>query len=102
MVKLKRLATQDDEIVKINPSISNEKMEDREKQYDLLTPKRFATRYNKSLFKPTTFTFSGTKKLVQYNYCINPFCHNFGKEQEGNPRIQLVCSRRDKTISTNQ
>ncbi len=47
MTKLKRLATKEDEIVDVKIPISNEELKDRAKQYDLLTPKRFATRYNK-------------------------------------------------------
>jgi hypothetical protein len=43
MAKLKRLATKEDEVVKINIPISDEELEDRKKQYDLLNPKRFAT-----------------------------------------------------------
>lgn len=55
MTKLKRLATKEDEIVDVKIPISNEELKDRAKQYDLLTPKRFATRYNKMLFLPTSF-----------------------------------------------
>src|SRR5690625_6048906 len=82
MTKLKRLATKEDEIVDVKIPISNEELKDRAKQYDLLTPKRFATRYNKMLFLPTSFKWNGSEYPIQYNYCINPFCCNFGKEQQ--------------------
>ena len=81
MTKLKRLATKEDEIVDVKIPISNEELKDRAKQYDLLTPKRFATRYNKMLFLPTSFKWNGSEYPIQYNYCINPFCCNFGKER---------------------
>jgi len=102
MTKLKRLATKDDEVVKIIVPISNEELEDRKKQYDLLSPKQFATRYNKSLFLPTTFTLNGSDNAIQYNFCTNPYCHNFGMEQtryeavKGKPsRYKLTGSSKD-------
>jgi len=108
MSKLKRLATPDDEIVKINIPISDDEIKDREKQYDLLPPKRFATRYNKSLFKPTTFTLYTAENSLQYNYCINPFCHNFGREQiryevKGKPRRYKITgsSKNSKALNCN-
>ncbi|MFX3793558.1 insertion element protein, partial [Streptococcus suis] len=74
MTKLKRLATKEDEIVYFKIPISNEELKDRSKQYDLLTTKRFATRYNKMLFFPTSFKWNCSEYPIQYNYCINPFC----------------------------
>ncbi|HFK6005531.1 TPA: insertion element protein, partial [Enterococcus faecium] len=103
MTKLKRLATKEDEIVDVKIPISNEELKDRAKQYDLLTPKRFATRYNKMLFLPTSFKWNGSEYPIQYNYCINPFCCNFGKEQhkfkdvKGKPsRYKMTGSSKDK------
>ena len=65
MTKLKRLATKEDEIVDVKIPISNEELKDRAKQYDLLTPKRFATRYNKMLFLPTSL--NGTVLNIPFN-----------------------------------
>lgn len=81
MTKLKRLATKEDEVVKVHSPISSTELEDRQNQYHLLTPKSFATRYNKALFLPMTFTLNGIEKTIQYNFCINPYCHHFGKSQ---------------------
>ncbi|MGD6994761.1 transposase [Sutcliffiella horikoshii] len=82
MTKLKRLATRDDSIVKIQFPLTEKDLDDRKVQYDLLTPKQFATRYNDSLFKPIVFGLNGGSHTIQYNYCINPFCCNIGMGQQ--------------------
>lgn len=66
MAKQKRLATKDDIIVKVNIPISDEEIANRQRDYDLLDPKRFATRYNHMLFQPTTFTLNGLTHPIQY------------------------------------
>ncbi|MCP8615460.1 insertion element protein [Salirhabdus salicampi] len=82
MAKLKRLATKDDVIVDVCTPISDTEIEERHKDYEQLEPRKFAFRYNPMLYLPTTFTLNGETHSIQYNYCINPFCHNFGKEQK--------------------
>lgn len=104
MAKLKRLATKDDVIVQVDVPISQQENEDRHMQYDLLNPKKFATRYNPMLYLPTTFTLNGESHSIQYNYCINPYCHNFGQEQvrfeeiKGKPsRYKMTGTSKDNT-----
>jgi len=100
VTKLKRLITKEDEIVKIHPPITKEVLEDRKKQYELLPPKRFATRYNSTLFTPVSFKLFGWDYSIQLNYCINPFCCNFGKEQHKYDEIKGKPSRYKLTGSS--
>ena len=55
------------------------------------------------LFLPTSFKWNGSEYPIQYNYCINPFCCNFGKERhkfkdvKGKPsRYKMTGSSKDK------
>jgi transposase-like protein len=60
LAKLKRLATREDAIVDVVVPVTDEELKDRQKQYDLLEPKKFATRYNDMLYRPVSF-----KRLIQ-------------------------------------
>jgi len=93
MAKLKRLAKNNDVIVKVNTPISESELENRQKDYEVLSPRKFAFRYNPMIYLPTTFNLNGEVHTIQYNYCINPFCHNFGKEQTRYEKIKGKPSR---------
>ncbi|QST00397.1 insertion element protein [Pontibacillus sp. ALD_SL1] len=110
MAKLKRLATSEDTIVEVAVPVSNEEIKDRQKQYDLLKPKKFATRYNDMLYKPVSFNWNGLNHTIQYNHCNEPFCKWLGEDQhkyetvKGKPsRYRLFGSSksRSKTIRCN-
>lgn len=73
MAKLKRLAQPTDDIVVVKEPLSSEELLDRQLDYPLLNPRRFARKYNK-LFDPIEFTFNGEINTLQFNYCTNPYC----------------------------
>src|SRR5690606_22945189 len=81
LAKLQRVVTKEDGIVVIRNPVSEEELKDRKEQYQLLSDKRFAFRYNHMLFLPIEFTWNGKTYKVQYNFCTNPFCKWCGQEQ---------------------
>lgn len=107
MVKLKRLATKEDSLVVVQSPISNEERLNRTKDYDLLTPKQFGTRYKDLLFMPAEFTWNGQTHFIQYNHCANPYCKWCGLPQQkfevkGKPsRYKLSGTGVDKTLICN-
>lgn len=82
LVKLKRLSTLDDNLVSVFSPVSSKEASERIKQYDLLAPKKFATKYKDLLFNPVDFEWNVTTYKVQYNHCTNPFCKWYGMPQE--------------------
>ncbi|MDF2556592.1 MAG: hypothetical protein K0R71_420 [Bacillales bacterium] len=79
--KLKRLTNVSDSIVEIDIPVSPSELNDRSKDYLLLTDKQFATKYSKTLFLPVKFRLDGKDHFIQYNFCNNPFCKWFGMPQ---------------------
>lgn len=105
---LKRLATIEDAIVEVDIPITSEELNNRVKDYPLLSDKQFATKYSKSLFLPVNFRFNGKEHSIQYNFCINPFCKWFGLPQtrftsaKGKPyRYKIVGQSGHKSIQCN-
>lgn len=107
MAKLKRLATKDDNLVDLVTPVSMAEITERTKDYDVLTPKQFGTKYKDLLFKPTEFTWNGQTYQIQYNHCSNPYCKWHGLPQErfatkGKPsRYKLSGTGTVKTIHCN-
>jgi transposase-like protein len=81
LAKLKRLATKEDNLVDVHSPLSPSEIRDRMKDYDLLTPKQFGTKYKDLLFKPTEFAWNGVTYQIQYNHCANPYCKYHGLPQ---------------------
>ena len=92
MAKLKRLATKEDNLIEVLSPLSVSEIADRNKDYDVLTPKQFATRYKELLFTPTEFTWNGMTHQIQYNHCVNPYCRYMGRLKQSLKRkeSQLV------------
>jgi hypothetical protein len=107
LVKLKRLATREDSLVVVHSPVSNEEMLNRIKDYNLLTPKQFGTRYKDLLFMPVEFTWNGQTHFIQYNHCANPYCKWCGLPQQkfdvkGKPsRYKLSGTGIDKALVCN-
>ncbi len=107
LVKQKRIATTDDAVVTVSIPITKEEIQERTEQYPLLTPKRFATKFNNLLFKPVEFEWKGVNNVIQINHCTNPYCKWFGLPQEkfpvkGKPsRYKLSGTGESKTIKCN-
>ena len=81
LAKLKRLATKEDNLVAVFSPLSMSEIAERNKDYNLLSPKQFGTKYKDLLFAPTQFTWNGVVYEIQYNYCGNPYCDNHGQAQ---------------------
>lgn len=81
MVKLKRLATKEESSIFIHPPLSEEEIQTRKKNYDVLTPKQFATKHKELLFRPVYFELSGESHQVQFNHCVTPYCKWYGLPQ---------------------
>jgi hypothetical protein len=62
--------------------ISSQELVERDKDYDVLTLKRFGTKYRDLLFKPIQFDLNGSNYSFQYNLCTNPYCKWQGLDQE--------------------
>ncbi|WP_243526665.1 hypothetical protein [Bacillus pseudomycoides] len=92
MAKLKRLAHSSDNIVSFMDPLSSEELLDRQLDYPLLHPRRFARKYNK-LFDPIEFTYKGEDHTLQFNYCTNPYCSWFGLSQKKFEEIKNKPSR---------
>jgi transposase-like protein len=106
--KLKRLSTVSDAIVELDSPFSMDEINQRNNDYPILSDKKFATKYSKSLFRPATFRINGIEHHIQYNFCDNPFCKWLGKPQErfttvkNKPyRYKLVGEADNKSIQCN-
>lgn len=62
LAKLKRLAAATDDIVVINDPLSPEELLDRQLDYPLVDPRRFAKKYSK-LFNPIELTYKGKTSI---------------------------------------
>lgn len=81
---------------------------ERNKDYPILSDKKFATKYSKSLFLPVKFRLNDVEHSIQYNFCINPFCKWFGQPQtrftsvKNKPyRYKLIGKEGHKSIQCN-
>lgn len=59
MTHLKRLPNSDDMFITVDCPLSPAEIADRETDYPILTPKRFARRYRYSTFKPVRINLRG-------------------------------------------
>ena len=50
-------------------------------EYASLTDEQFKKKYRYLLFKPTTLSINGETHELQFNFCYNPFCRNYGLPQ---------------------
>ncbi|WP_456279296.1 insertion element protein [Bacillus sp. AK128] len=82
MPKLKRLLPSDKDVVEIDIPVSEDETLDRQLQYPILQPNKFAKRYHKHLYAPVSFKWEGKEYSIQANHCTNPFCESFGLKQE--------------------
>ncbi|GKU83451.1 hypothetical protein [Niallia sp. NCCP-28] len=105
MARLKRLAMPSDDAVEIFEPVSSDELLDRHLDYPILSPRRFAKKYNK-LFEPVEFVFNGKVHKIQFNHCVNPYCLWFGQPQmrfehiKNKPsRYKLSSNGRNRTSS---
>jgi len=91
LAKIKRLADIEDEVVVVIPPVTSEELENRRQDYNVLTPKKFGTKYKSLLFKGTEFTWNGENFKIQFNYYTNPFC-----KWHGLPQGKIPNSRKNR------
>lgn len=82
MAKPKELLSKEDVVLEVSAPVSQEELENRKMDYDVLTPKQFSTKYNESLFKPIEFSLFNKSYSFQFNFCVNPYCKWHGLQQE--------------------
>lgn len=82
MVKLKRLTHPTDKFLHIIPPVTSTELQEREKDYPLLTPSRMTLKSNEQLYRPTELTWKEQLFKIQVNHCSNPFCKNHGLPQK--------------------
>lgn len=80
--KLKQLLPKFQDKVEITCPVSDDEILDRQLQYPLLAPMKFAKRYHNHLYEPVSFSLNSHQYKIQYNHCANPFCESFGLQQE--------------------
>ena len=93
MSKLKQLLPRLQDKIEITCPVCDDEILDRQLQYPILSPMKFAKRYHKHLYQPVSFVLNGQTFDVQYNYCSNPFCESFGLSQERFEKIKNKPSR---------
>jgi hypothetical protein len=93
LAKLKRLATTSDQIVTIEPPITDMEINSRQKDYSLLSRIHFAKKYRDVLFRPVKIHYNGQTFEIQMNTCTNPFCKWFGLPQERFENVRYKPSR---------
>lgn len=82
-MKRKRLAQPADRVVSVKYPISNGERKARQRDYKVLSPKRFADKYRPlMLFKPVKIRYRGKDYFIQVNFCTEVFCRWFGMPQE--------------------
>lgn len=107
MTIYKELCTSADTFIKPKPFLTPKEIQDRQKDYPLLTPKKFSFKENKLAFRPMKFEWQGKTYEIQMNHCTNPLCKNFGLPQEqfnikGKPsRYRISGNDRQKSIRCN-
>jgi transposase-like protein len=82
LAKLKTLLSKEDVVLEVIPPVTQEELENRNKDYDVLTPRQFETKYRDLLFKLFKFNLLHNSHSFQFNHCVNPYCKWQGLQQE--------------------
>jgi transposase-like protein len=82
LAKLKKILSKDDAVLEVTNPVTEEELKNRQKDYDVLPPRKFGTKYRDLLFKPIEFTLFNKSYSFQFNFCTNPYCKWQGLQQE--------------------
>lgn len=82
MTVYKRLTESTDTFLEIESPVTTKQLQERTKDYEKLTPKKFAFKVNKYAFQPVYFHWKGKEFGIQMNHCTNHLCKNFGLPQQ--------------------
>lgn len=82
MNQMRRFASKEDLGANVEPLFTSEEIEERTTKYKELSPTAFAKRERALWSRPVTFHLRGKTFTLQLNKCTNPFCVNYGLDQE--------------------
>lgn len=105
MNHMRKLATKEDIQASVEPLFTPDEVAQRQTEYPILPPGVFAKKERKLWARPVTFQVRDNQYQIQFNTCTNPFCPNFGLQQErftdlkGKPsRYKIVSTKNDSLI----
>lgn len=82
MASIKRIANLEDNVVDVEIPVSNQELASRNTDYPNFSNVIFAKKYRDALYKPVTLTFNGSDHKIQKNFCTDPYCKWFNKDQK--------------------
>lgn len=98
MGNFKRLATKEDELVKIQEPLSQDEINQRAKDYDKLPSDKFNAKHRVLLapekYIPVRFEFNGATHTIQLNHCTDPFCRWYGEDQQELKKLAVTGRKR--------
>ena len=103
-MKLKRLSDKTVSNVKVIPPITQEEVNEREIDYATLSKMEFSRKYGYLLYSPVELVVDKKSYNIQTNFCANPFCKWYGKEQfkynnlKGKPSRYMITGKTFKSI----
>ena len=106
-MKLKRLSDKTVSKVKVIPPITEEEINQREIDYTTLSKMEFSRKYGYLLYTPVELVIDKKSYNIQTNFCANPFCKWYGKEQfkyknlKRNPSRYMITGKNFKSIKCN-
>ena len=106
-MKLKRLSDKTVSKVKVIPPITQEEVNQREIDYTTLSKMEFSRKYGYLLYTPVELVVDKKSYNIQTNFCANPSCKWYGKEQlkyknlKGNPSRYMITGKSFKSIKCN-
>ena len=106
-MKLKRLSDKTVSNVKVIPPITQEEVNEREIDYATLSKMEFSRKYGYLLYSPVELVVDKKSYNIQTNFCANPFCKWYGKEQfkyknlKRNPSRYMITGKNFKSIKCN-
>lgn len=106
-MKLKRLSDKTVSKVKVIPPITQEEINQREIDYTTLSKMEFSRKYGYLLYTPVELVIDKKSYNIQTNFCANPFCKWYGKEQfkyknlKRNPSRYMITGKNFKSIKCN-
>ena len=102
---MRKLATKEDIQASVEPLFTTDEMAQRQKEYQTLPPEIFAKKERKLWARPVIFQIRENHYQIQLNTCTNPFCPNFGLQQErfthlkGKPSRYKIVSAKNESVN---
>jgi len=86
MGHFKRLASKEDELVKIQEPLPQDEIDLRAEDYDKMPSDKFNAKHRVFLalkkYNPINFGFNGVTQTLQLNHCTDSFCRWYGEDQQ--------------------